>query len=122
VLVVEDNAEGRDSLAEMLRLLGHDVAAVGTGREAVEKAPAFRPTVALVDIGLPDISGHDVARALRSHPGLGGLGLVAITGWAQEEDRQRSVAAGFEHHLVKPVEPEILIALLAQLPARPAGA
>jgi PAS domain S-box-containing protein len=118
VLIVEDNPDARESLETMLRLSGHQVASAADGKAGLQKAREFRPTVALVDLGLPDMSGLEVARGLRADPSLVGASLVAVTGWAQDEDRQRSVDAGFEHHLVKPVEPDKLFALLASLPAR----
>lgn len=116
VLVVEDNTDARESLESFLRLSGYEVVGVGDGGQALLVAERFRPTVALVDLGLPDVSGYDLARRLRADPDLGRLTLVAITGWAQEEDRQQSVAAGFDHHLVKPVEPAAVSKLLAGLP------
>jgi DNA-binding response OmpR family regulator len=117
ILIVEDNPDTLESLETFLRLSGHEAAGVSEGALAVGKANRFRPTVALVDLGLPDVNGYDVARGLRAEPALAGLHLVAVTGWAQEEDKQRSLGAGFDHHLVKPVEPEALLRLLASLPA-----
>lgn len=118
VLIIEDNPDARESLETMLRLSGHEVTSAPDGAFGLRAAKEFRPTVALVDLGLPDMSGHDVARALRSDPAHATLSLVAVTGWAQEEDRQRSVGAGFEHHLVKPVEPGKLFELLSSLSPR----
>jgi DNA-binding response OmpR family regulator len=77
-------------------------------------AEAFRPEVAVLDLGLPDISGEDVARRIREKPWGAGVLLIAVTGWGQAQDRVRTAAAGFEHHLVKPVEPEQLLELLGR--------
>jgi CheY-like chemotaxis protein len=117
ILVVEDNEDVRRALETVLRLAGCTVVAAADGAQGLAEAPRFRPTVAFVDLGLPDMSGYEVARGIRGDPSLAGVHLVALTGWAQEGDRQHSVAAGFDHHLVKPVEPETILRLLASLPA-----
>ena len=119
ILIVDDNRDAADSLALILQLKGSDVRMVYEGRAAIEMAAEFRPTVILLDIGLPGMNGYEVARELRRLPGGQSLLLVATTGWSQPSDRERSRAAGFDHHLVKPIEPAALIALLAQT-ARPA--
>jgi signal transduction histidine kinase len=116
VLIVEDNADAADSLALLLRALGHEVRVVGDGPAALEAASSFRPDVALLDIGLPEMDGYEVARRLRRDPALGDAVLVALSGYGQEEDRRRSHAAGFDVHLVKPVDLEGLQALLADAP------
>jgi PAS domain S-box-containing protein len=118
VLVVEDNDDVRLALETVLRLAGCEVAGAADGAAGLAEAQRFRPTVVLVDLGLPDVSGHEVARSLRGDPSQAGVHLVALTGWAQEEDRRQSIAAGFDRHLVKPVEPETVLALLASLPSR----
>jgi PAS domain S-box-containing protein len=117
VLIVEDNDDARQALESMLRLRGHQVASAADGAQALAEAKRFRPSVALIDLGLPDLSGYEVARRLRLDPALAGVKLVAVTGWAQDEDRQQSLAAGFDRHLVKPVEPEAVFRLLASFPA-----
>jgi PAS domain S-box-containing protein len=120
VLVVDDNRDGATSLAMMLSLLGHDTRTAHDGLEAVELAEAFRPDVILLDIGLPKLNGYDACRRIREKPWGKSPVIVAVTGWGQEEDRRRSRAAGFDHHLVKPVELDVLEKLLAA--SNPAGA
>jgi PAS domain S-box-containing protein len=104
VLLVEDNLDAADALAELLRMWGHEVEVVHDGAAAVERAVSTRPDVVLLDIGLPGMDGFQVAGALRALPHLRGALLVALTGYGQEADRQRSAAAGFDHHLIKPVD------------------
>jgi CheY-like chemotaxis protein len=116
VLLVDDNVDATESLAMLLRLWGHEVAVAHDGPGALRAAEAHRPGVALLDIGLPGMDGYELARQLRRRPGLERTVLVALTGWGQEEDRRRSQEAGFDHHLVKPVELSDLQALLAQAP------
>lgn len=112
VLIVEDNADGRESLAVLLRLLGHRVDVAADGQHGIETALAARPEVALIDIGLPLIDGYEVARRLRAAMGPS-IFLVALTGHSQPEDRQKALKAGFDTHLTKPVELEALQTLLA---------
>jgi PAS domain S-box-containing protein len=113
VLLVEDNVDAADALAELLRMWGHEVEVVHDGASAVAKAGEARPDVVLLDIGLPGMDGYQVAGALRALPHLQGALLVALTGYGQEADRKRSAAAGFDHHLVKPVDLEELKRLIA---------
>jgi CheY-like chemotaxis protein len=113
ILVVEDNVDSADSLNLLLRLYGHDVHVARTGPTALEMAVASRPDVVLLDIGLPGMSGYEVARQLRQRPQFEKALLVAVTGYGQDEDRRRSGEAGFDHHLTKPVDPNTLHALLA---------
>jgi CheY-like chemotaxis protein len=113
VLVIEDNEDSRLSLRELIRRLGHEVHEARDGVTGVETAIALAPDLALVDIGLPGIDGYEVARRLREHPVGKRLRLVALTGYGLPEDRERAVAAGFDLHLVKPVDPQQLAALLA---------
>jgi CheY-like chemotaxis protein len=105
VLVVDDNADAVASLAELLRLDGHEVREATDGREALAQADEFRPEVVLLDLGLPGLDGWEVAAALRRRAGGGRALLVAISGYGRSEDRARSQAAGIDLHLVKPVEP-----------------
>jgi two-component system CheB/CheR fusion protein len=119
VLVVDDNEDQVQSLASLLKALGHQVASAYDGPSAVAAAAAFRPDLALVDIGLPGMNGYDVARRIREQSGLEEVVLVAQTGWGQEEDRNRSLEAGFNHHLVKPVEIGSVQELLAALDDKP---
>jgi signal transduction histidine kinase/DNA-binding response OmpR family regulator len=103
ILLVDDNVDLATATAALLRAIGHEVHLCHDGREALERFPEVRPEVVFVDIGLPGISGHDVARAIRTHPEGEGLLLVAMTGYGQADDRRRSREAGFDLHLVKPV-------------------
>jgi PAS domain S-box-containing protein len=112
ILVVDDNVDAGMSLAMLLRTLGHDVRVANDGPGALQAAESDPPEVALVDIGLPGMSGYDVARQLRQRPGLEQVQLVAITGYGQLQDRHLSQQAGFDHHLVKPGDPEVLFKLL----------
>jgi PAS domain S-box-containing protein len=115
ILVVDDNRDSADSLAMLLRLVGHDVRTVHDGRQALVVAGTYRPDLVLLDIGLPGIDGFTVARHMRSQPELAGVVLVALTGYGSEEDRRQSLAAGFNHHMVKPVHFDALYGLLAAL-------
>lgn len=103
ILVVDDNADARELLGEALRLLGHVAHVAAGARAALALAPRVQPQVALLDIGLPEMDGYELGRRLRGVPGLEHLPLVALTGYGQARDRQRSQAAGFFAHLVKPV-------------------
>jgi signal transduction histidine kinase len=113
VLVVDDNRDSADSLAMMLELGGHTVATAHHGPGAVEAAGTFRPEVVLLDIGLPGLNGYDVARALRARPETRDVLIVAMTGYGQDTDRERSRDAGIDHHLVKPIDPTEVRRLLA---------
>ncbi len=104
VLVVDDNVDAALSLSRLLQAAGHEVEAVHDGQAALVNAPRWRPDVILLDIGLPGIDGYEVARRLRAQPETKETTLVALTGYGQDEDRRRSQEAGFDHHLVKPVE------------------
>lgn len=103
VLVVDDNVDAAESLAELLAMKGHETRASFESRAALELADAFSPEVVLLDIGLPEIDGYQVARTLRQMPGTRHALVVAVTGYGQPEDRKASRAAGFDHHLVKPI-------------------
>jgi two-component system CheB/CheR fusion protein len=111
ILVVEDNADARATLEMLLEMEGYHVTGAQTGAEAVERA-APPLDVALVDIGLPDIDGYEVARRIRRTEHGKAAYLVALTGYGQPEDRQRALEAGFDTHLVKPVDPDDLLKLL----------
>jgi signal transduction histidine kinase/ActR/RegA family two-component response regulator len=113
VLVVDDNRDFADGLAAILRLAGNEVCVTYDGLEAVGAAGMWRPDIVLLDIGLPLLNGYDTARRIRDTLGKRTPLLVAITGWGQEEDRRRSRAAGFDHHLVKPIDPAELAGFLA---------
>ena len=118
VLVVDDNADAADSLAMLLLAQGDAVRTAYDGEQAVEMDGAFLPQVVLLDIGLPKMSGLDVARHIRAARGRGVL-IVAITGWGQDEDRQRSREAGFDHHFTKPVDIDRLVELIERERPRP---
>src|SRR5690348_16839921 len=108
-------------MALLLQARGHEVRTACDGLQGVASAALFRPDLVLMDIGLPKLNGHEAARRIRAQPWGKGMVLVALTGWAQAEDERLSKEAGFDHHLVKPVEPEVLhLLLIAQSPA-PAG-
>jgi signal transduction histidine kinase/ActR/RegA family two-component response regulator len=113
VLIVDDNNDSADTLAMLLQLQGHDVAVAYNGHKAIEKAREFRPELILLDIGLPGMSGYEVAPALRAVHGVAGATIIAMTGYGQESDRLRTQAAGFDHHLVKPVDPHELARMMA---------
>jgi PAS domain S-box-containing protein len=104
ILIVDDNVDAADSLAMMLRLQGHDVEVAGDGPTALARATARPPDVALLDIGMPVMDGNELARRFRQNPDLRNVRLGAVTGWGQEEDRRRTSEAGFDFHLVKPVD------------------
>jgi CheY-like chemotaxis protein len=115
VLIVDDNRDGADSLGMMLKLMGNNAVTAYDGQEGVEMAERFRPDVVLLDIGLPKLNGYETCRRIREQPWGKNIVLIAVTGWGQDEDRRRSQEAGFDHHLVKPVDPRALMRLLAGL-------
>jgi len=116
VLVVEDNVDSADSMSMLLRLYGHEVAVARTGPAALEIAAEFRPNLVLLDIGLPGMDGHEVARRLRANPDLTGMTLCALTGYTPTEaDRLRPQPPGFDHHFVKPLSMDTLNGLLSSL-------
>jgi len=115
ILAVDDNRDSADSVALLLRSYGAEVRVGYDGLEAVDAASAFKPHVALLDIGLPKLDGYDAARRIREAHGKDVL-LVAITGWGQAEDRRRAEAAGFDHHLTKPVKFDELLRLIGKHP------
>jgi CheY-like chemotaxis protein len=118
VLVVDDNHDSAESLEILLQLSGHHVRIAHDGLEAVTAAASFLPDVVVLDIGLPKLNGYEAARRIRALPSGTHLKLVALTGWGQDSDRQRSAASGFDFHLVKPVDHEVLLKLIADVRAR----
>ncbi len=118
ILLADDNRDALDSLATLLQCDGHEVHTAGDGAEAFALAAECRPDVVLLDIGMPKLDGYEVARRIRAEPWGKGPVLIALTGWGQDEDRRRSREVGFDSHLVKPLDPETLSALLARLPIR----
>lgn len=117
VLIVDDNRDSSDSLAELLKIPGHEVHTANDGLEAMTEEARFHPDVILLDIGLPELNGYEVARRIREQHKDNGPVIIAMTGWGQEEDRRRSREAGFNAHIVKPVDPKVLSKLLAELAA-----
>ena len=114
ILVADDNRDAANSLALLLRLAGHDVRVAHDGQGALTLAGEFHPDCAVLDIGMPDLNGYEVARRLRLSAFGKNVRLIALTGWGQDEDKRRAHDAGFDHHLTKPVDRERLDALLAQ--------
>jgi CheY-like chemotaxis protein len=118
VLVCDDNVDAADSLAKLFLLHGLAVRVTYDGSSAKRAAEEFRPDIVVMDLGLPDVSGEDVARWIREKSWGAEVLLIAVTGWGQQHDRARTAAAGFAHHLVKPVEPQELLELIGR-PVRP---
>jgi CheY-like chemotaxis protein len=108
VLVVDDNQDAAEMLVEVLRSFGHDTQAAYDGPATLRLCRAFVPDVALLDIGLPVMDGYELADRMRELPGLAGVRLVAVTGYGQDSDRERSRRSGFHHHLVKPIDIDAL--------------
>ena len=117
LLLIEDNPDIGETLSELLQLLGHQVEWANDGLRGVERALSLLPEVALIDIGLPGIDGYEVARRLRKSEPAQSMLLIALTGYGRPEDQRRSLDAGFDAHLVKPVDPDALFALIARLSA-----
>ena len=122
MLVVDDNRDASETMSMLLGLWGHEVRSAADGPAALEAAASQPPDVVLLDISLPGMSGYEVAKRVRANPALQGAVLVAMTGHGQAEDKKETRAAGFAHHLVKPVEPDVLQKLLAQIAAGKSGA
>jgi CheY-like chemotaxis protein len=117
VLVVDDNEDAAASLSLLLEVMGHEIYTAYDGLEALTTAAMFRPDVILLDLGMPKLNGYEAARQMREQPWGKQVTLIAITGWGQERDQRRTQEAGFDHHLVKPVDPALLESLLASLPS-----
>ncbi|MFL6660760.1 MAG: ATP-binding protein [Rhizobacter sp.] len=115
ILVVDDNADAVDALSELLRLEGHEVRAAGSAEDAIALLDEFQPQIALLDIGLPRMDGYELARVLRADPRVRSARLIALTGYGREPDRRRALDAGFDEHMVKPVNIEVLLAHLKAL-------
>ena len=112
ILIVEDNADAREALREALEMSGHEIFEADSGASGVESALANRPDTALIDIGLPGFDGYEVARRIRSSSESQGMILIALTGYGSPEDRRRAEQAGFDTHLVKPLNFDMLDDLL----------
>ena len=113
ILIVDDNQDAADTLGMALEMFGCETRIVHSAADALALAPGFTPQVALLDIGLPDMTGYELARRLRRLPGWQRVTLIAATGWGQEKDRQLAFDAGFDHHLTKPIDLERVQQLLA---------
>jgi len=120
ILIVDDNVDAADSIAMLLNMEGHETRAVNTARAALLTVPEFQPEVVLLDIGLPEMDGYEVARRLREDNGEHRMHLVAVTGYGQPADRRRAQDAGFDEHMVKPVEPDVLQSFLRTVQSVPA--
>jgi PAS domain S-box-containing protein len=118
VLIADDNRDGAESLAMILELAGHEVLTAHTGPEALQMAAQHRPQVAILDIGMPGMSGYEVAQQIRREAWGVHMRLIAVTGWGQEDDRRQAQRAGFDHHLTKPVDPAALEELLVPVDRR----
>src|SRR5690606_30923806 len=118
VLVVDDNHDAADTLAMMVRVLGHEVAQVYDPEQVEAEVERFAPHLVFLDVGMPGRSGYDIARSLRQRHGASTLGIVAVTGWGHAEDRSRTREAGFDEHLVKPPQLDAIRRLCAAARAR----
>ena len=119
ILIADDNNDALESLATLLQLSGHEVYTATNGGTALQSAERNQPEVALLDIGMPLLDGYEVAKRIRGQPWGQRITLVALTGWGQDSDRRRSREAGFDSHLVKPLDLDVLTDLLARLPSGP---
>jgi len=117
ILVVDDNADAAEALAFMLRAAGHEISTANDGLEALEVAAKFRPEIILLDLGMPNLNGYDTAGRIREQPWGRNIALIALTGWGQPKDRDRTLRAGFNAHLVKPVAIDELFGTLVKLKA-----
>jgi CheY-like chemotaxis protein len=114
VLLVDDNRDVVRAFARLVRALGYDVEVTFSGDEALAAAERFRPDIVLMDLGLPGLDGYQTAAALRSTPWGRAAKLIAVSGWARDADRRRAREAGFDRHYTKPIEPDVLEALLSE--------
>ena len=121
ILVVDDNQDSAESLAMLLRVTGHETHTAFDGLAAVEKAGALRPDVVLLDVGMPQLNGHDACRRIRAQAWGDKMVLIAQTGWGQDQDRRRTAEAGFDGHLVKPVDADVLMKMIDSLQRERAG-
>ena len=114
IMVVDDNVDAATMLATLLQFHGHDVRTATNGPEALATGAEFHPEIVFLDIGLPGMSGYELARRLRDRPDMRTATLVAVTGWGQEDDRRQSKEAGIDHHLTKPVDSDHVLAVVAE--------
>lgn len=115
ILIVDDNADAAETLGELLKVLGYEVRSAGDAKAALEVLASYPAQVGLLDIGLPQVDGYELAGRIRQLPIGRSIRLVALTGYGSDEDRQRARAAGFDEHMVKPVNPEALMSALNRL-------
>jgi CheY-like chemotaxis protein len=115
ILIVDDNRDSATTLSTLLRQLGHQTLTAFDGEEAVSKARSFSPDVVLLDIGLPKLNGYEVCRWIRAQGSSRSIVIIAQTGWGQDETRQKTSDAGFDHHMVKPLDPSALVKILNDL-------
>lgn len=118
VLVADDNVDAADTIALLLSTMGCDVHTVYGGEDAVRAADSFRPEIALIDLGMPDLDGWEVCRRIRAQSWGAGIRIVALTGWGRDDDRLHTEIAGFDEHVVKPADPDAVIRLVRDAPAR----
>jgi CheY-like chemotaxis protein len=118
VLVVDDNADALESLSRLVKHMGNEVRRAHDGLEAIDVAREFQPEIVLMDLGMPNMNGYEAARRLRLEPWAQDVAIIATTGWGQEEDRRRSADAGFDRHLVKPIQIDSLREALCLCPRR----
>jgi len=121
VLVVDDYPDSAESASMLLAFYGHECRTAVTGRDALEQAAAFDPDIVILDIGLPDISGYEIARTLRARAAGRPLYIAAVTGWGQAQDRMRAFAAGFDQHVIKPTDAHKIQHILRLASERTAG-
>jgi DNA-binding response OmpR family regulator len=121
IMVVDDNRDAATSLAMLLRIAGNETYLAHDGAAAYRAMEEHRPELTLLDIGLPELNGYEVCRRVREQPWGREMLLIALTGWGQDEDRRKTREAGFDDHLVKPVDFAALLALLGSLPSRETG-
>ncbi|HET7809643.1 MAG TPA: response regulator [Steroidobacteraceae bacterium] len=112
IVIADDNEDSAQSFAMLLSFSGHEVKVAHDGAEALDAVRNFRPDVAFLDIGMPVLTGYEVAQAVRAEPWGNEVTLIAVTGWGQPDDKQRAHTAGFDRHLVKPIDPDEVDRLL----------
>jgi CheY-like chemotaxis protein len=113
VLVADDNRDGAEIMSLLLQQYGYEVNVAHSGTEALTVAAQSTPEIAILDIGMPGMTGYEVARRIRAEAWGQRMMLIALTGWGQEEDKKKAFEAGFDHHLIKPIDPDALEALMA---------
>lgn len=116
ILIADDSRDSAESLAELLRMKGYEVQVAYDGRQALAAAETYMPDIALLDLGMPELTGYEVCRSVRQQPWGAKMIIIAQTGWGQEDDRRRASHAGFDHHLVKPIDLGLLFNLLEKSP------